>query len=331
MNGSAARERGFALPELVCALVIAAVVVAVLALAGDGWRRNGRIGRDLANLRTIYAGQMSYAADSADKLPTFSWQANVNYNTGWGDINVASSALDAAVHQMIYIVRTRGGRTAAETPVIANLLAHSNYSQLVLCDYLNLSVPNRLFVSAGDRNRLLWADDPRGYDQGLYTPNLGVGGINWRHPYTTSFVTNTYIYDLSASGSRIYPSSTSQYYVLANTVLGGQTTAAIVYPSQKVLLHDRFARFFGPRLPFCTNTEARLPFLFGDGAVAVRSANEANLGADPNTGMSYQLSYVPTAIEPPVGGANFAEVPMRFMWTRGRIGGRDFGGPEAPQ
>lgn len=321
----------FALPELAAAVVIGVVVAALAMVMADGSRRNGRIGHDTANLRTIYAGMQCYASDSAGVFPTLSWQPNVTYNTPWPELNTAASNVEATMHQMVYLARTLSGRSAEELVVTPNVLANANYGHLVLCQYMDFSIPNRLFVSAGDRNKLLWADDPQGYDQGLYSPNLGTGGINWRHPYAASFAQDSYLFDRSPFGSLMWAQSTDQYVVPANTVFGGAGVASMTYPSQKVLLHDKFARYYGPRLPYSAMPEARLPLLMGDGAVAVRSASESNYGWNPSNPqyVGYlTLTYSPNAIEPPIGGANTSVFIGRYLWTRLGIAGRDFGGPE---
>jgi hypothetical protein len=329
--GGSVGSRGAALPECLAVGAIALVVAALAMVMGEGSRRLGRIGHDTANLRTIYAGMQSYAKDNAGSYPTLTWQPNVTYNTPWPELNTAGSNTEATMHQMVYLARTLTGRPAGELVITPNVLANLNFGHLVLCDYLGLSIPNRLFVSAGDRNKLLWADDPHGYDQGLYTPNLGVGDVNWRHPYAASFAQDTYLFDRSPLNSLMWGQSTSNYVVPATTVFGAASEASVTYPSQKVLLHDRFARYYGPRLPYCAMPEARLPLLMGDGAVTVRSATESNLGWNPSTPQglaSLTLTYSPNAIEPPIGGANTAVVQGRYMWTRAGIGGRDFGGPE---
>jgi hypothetical protein len=189
-------------------------------------------------------------------------------------------------------------------------------------------------VSAEDRNRSLWANDPLGYDQGLYTPNLGTSvgpSINWRHPYSAGFRPPTSFFDGGPVGSRIEPAgNTGTYLIPGTSVLGPQLMTAVAFPSQKVLLSDSFARHVGPRTPFCTSNESRLPLLMADSSASVRAAAEGNPGCNPNTGQSIALQYTPTLIDPPAAGANAAFMIGRFLWTRQRIGGRDFGGPEVP-
>jgi hypothetical protein len=87
--------------------------------------------------------------------------------------------------------------------------------------------------------------------------------------------------------------------------------------------------------PYCTHEGARLPLLFVDGSVLVKSTAEANRGWIPNspTAGPSTFQYQPDIWEPAPVSGTVDWVEGRFRWTRGTttaggIAGRDFGGPE---
>jgi hypothetical protein len=236
---------------------------------------------------------------------------------------------------MAYIIRRNGAGQTFPTLASLNLFPYLANSHLVLAEYLGLHLPARLFVSAEDRNRGRWVEDPAGYDAGRYVPNLGVGGDNRRHPYGATFRIGACFIDGNPPGLRVAPTSSSTGTVLipGGSHFFGQPLTSILYPSQKVIAFDQFARHFGPRVMFSTFSEARQPLLSADGSASIRSAADANPGADPNNTASNPpevfMQYVPTAIDPPpIPGLSIA--PGRFMWTRRGLLGRDFGGPVVP-
>jgi hypothetical protein len=324
--------RGFTLVEAAAVVAVAGVLVALVFAAGHEQRRNARMGDDLAHLRQIGVGTGSYGADFADRMWTFSWRMGtapidptLPESAG---LTTAADDLQASRNQMTFLVRTRGGRVTFPSLGPISLFTYATYSHVVLADYLDRPLPAREFVSSADRDRLLWAQDPLGYDQGLYSPNLGTGGTNERHPYGTSLRLGTSFYDSNPVNQRIGPGPTTGTYLLAGgNGYFGQALSTISYPSQKVMLHDQFARHMGDRVAFCTHPEARLPMLFSDGSVAVRSAAESNAGANPNSGALVSMTYSPSAIDPPATGPNADLMLGKFEWTNGGLLGRDFGGP----
>jgi hypothetical protein len=244
-------------------------------------------------------------------------------------LNNATSDLQAATNQMVYLLRTVGGRP--QMPFMSTLVPHLGYSYLVLAAEEHLKLPARRLVSSENRNRLLWTNDPLGYDQGMYTPNLGTSvapSINWRHPYSSDFRMPTCFFDLSPVGTRIEPSTTGTFLTYTTAQLAQTLLSSVASPSHKFMAGDYIARHMGPRLPYCTSDEARLPMIMADGSVEVRRAAEANLGCNPNSGQQIWMTYAGSAIDPPPSGPNSVLMPGRFLWTRQRLSGRDFRGAE---
>jgi hypothetical protein len=332
------RRSGFAIHECGALVLILAVIACVLLITGADHRRLARLGDDIANLKTVAAASGQYTADNADLFWTFSWRrgpAPISPTDpyGAGLLNAADD-LQAAANQAIYIIRRRSGRPPETFAPITAWVPHIIYTHLVLADSLEQKIPWRPLISSADRERLKWASDPECFDTGCFLPcQPPPSPISRRWPYSSSFQVPTVFYDLSPIGTRINQQGLpySQYWVFSTgSILSGVQMSAVSFPSQKVLLHDQNARHFGSRQPYCTHPEARLPLLFVDGSVQVRSAADSNPGWNPNsptgvTSMTYNpgICWDPAPLNP--AGDN---VIGRFRYTRQGIAGRDFGGPE---
>ena len=327
----------FALPELVTLLVLAAVVAAILTLAAHDHRRAARLGEDAGKLRRIGGLTSQYANDNADQFWTFSWRKGQALSK-YADLNNATDDNQAAANQAVDFLK-RHGRDD-----IFNITAwhpHRTYSQFALQDSY-AGVADAVFISAGDRSRLLWSRDPKGFDAGLYSPvpsNPAPPQNNAkRWPYSGSFQLGAAFYDKAPPLSRASQSSTHAHWSVPMTaILGPHTLAEVAYPSHKVHVSDGHARHFATAQPFATHDQARLPLLFVDASVMVRAAAEANKGWHPNSPSSAGPSsfvYQPDVWEPPtVSGQPSEPVIGRYLWTRGTpelhgFVGRDFGGPE---
>jgi hypothetical protein len=323
-----ATGRAFTLVEAAAAAGVLAVVVALLLPVGERSRRMGQVGEDMSHLRAIAGLTGSYAADYQELVWSYSWQGGVAPQTQYPDLNIVpSSDVEAAQLQFTYLMRTVAGREGM--PIVQGLFVYSQNSHLVLAGYSGIELPSRMFTASGDHRRR-WADDPAGYEAGLYSPNLGVGGgANIRHPYGSSLSMGTCFYDRSTAGNRVAPQDTRILIVNSAGDLWPKPLTQVAHPSQKAFLHDRVARYFGPRVAWHTMLESKLPVLMCDGSARVRDfGRESNQGANPNTGASLFLGYNPTPIEPPVGGPNSQVSKAGPMWTRAALAGRDFGGPE---
>lgn len=327
---------GFTSPEMAAVAAVSILLCALLAALGGESRRQARLGEDLGKLRQIGTWTGHYASDSADKYWTLSWTKGAALSA-YPDLNAQAQASDteAASAQAVDILRRVAGRT--DIAPITSWIAPILYSHLALEDYLKSAMPDLTFVSAGDRNRLQWARDPFGFDQGLYQPNpCGATGPNAckRNPYASSFQLPTSFYDQSPVGSRVAISTTHNIYLTFGTsVYSGRLTANVAFPSQKVHVYDAASWHFG-RASHSAFPEMRTPLLFADGAVQVRAAADSNQGWQPNTPTSpiaLQYTYQPAAWEPPTlnGSPSQFVSAARFRFSRGFLDARDFGGPEA--
>jgi hypothetical protein len=320
-------RRAFSFPELAAVIVVVALALVIASIGADRSRALARCGEDLSHFRQIFAGTTSYAADSADLFWHFSWTSSPTPSL-YPDLRFPPDRIAAAKYQMVDIIRRRTGRTTFPSMSGSNLVVNVSYSQLVLLDYLDAPIPGRLFAAAGDA-RWNWANDPLGYDAGLYTPNLGIGGDNARHPYGGSFKPSFGFIESSPIGSRMepYPFSTASVSISTAVTLAGRPLSEVAFPSQKVMVQDLVSRYFG-RPCWYSDQASRMPVLMADGSASVRAWSEANPGASPNSpaGATPTQTYQPTAIEPPasIPAQNY---PVSTLWTRLMLQGRDFGGP----
>lgn len=323
----------FALIELAAVLAAILLLAAALLISTSDTRRLARLGEDTANLRRIGSLTGSYAADNADLFWTFSWKRNQSYQTLYPELNNAATDQIAANNQLAYLLRTTANRP--DMPVVPTLVPHFFYSHLVLATYAGLALPATSHISTADTYRLKWASDPACFDQGCFLPfQPSPDPAQKRNPYSSSFSTTLAFYDRSVVSNRISSAGIyNAYVVFSGTELGAFPLTAVRFPSQKVLLHDQNARHFGPRQPYCTHPEARLPLLMTEGSVAVRSAADANPGSEPNNPSSPaapSFSYLPSGRpwEPPSLLPSGDIVQGRFRYTRRGLEGWDFGRPE---
>ncbi len=327
-------SRGFALPECAAVIVVGAVLVALLMIGGERSRRLARLGEDIAKLKQLGAGTATYAADQADLFWSFSWKQG--HISQYPDLTAqaAQSDLAAAAAQAVEMLRRLAGRE--DIPPINGWVPHVLYSTLVLQEHLGTPFPTELTISSADTHRLKWARNPACFDQGCFLPCQPTPtSTAKRWPYSASFQLPPAFYDGSPVGSRVSQAGASNLYsVPPGVLLSGRPVSEVAFPSHKVLAHDEFARHFGTRVPLFALAEARMPLLFADGSVHLRTSADANPGWLPN--------------QPPIGtptmfasGSSICDpnplpveqVPGRFRWTRGTatqngLAGRDFGGPE---
>lgn len=324
----------FALLDLVTLLTLVAVVVMLLSVMGTRSRRLGQFGESMANLKFYAAGTQSYGADYAERFWSFSWRPNNVPADADADLSSAAVVSDtaAAGAQAVQILRRRAGRV--DIPAISNWIPHILYSHLILAEHLNAELPARFAVSPADRHRSLWANDPEGFDQGIYVPNPGdVGtGPAKRWPYSSSYELGPSFSGPDSGPNAITQSVQSNIYVTSGmpNSLGTRMISEVVFPSQKAMVWEQYSRYHAPRAVFFMYTDARCPILFADGSVRARVTSQGNRGWDPQspTRLFPMIVSHSTPAWESATNAFDGNVQGNYRWTRQGLRGCDFDGAE---
>jgi hypothetical protein len=332
--GSGGRP-AFALLDLLTLLALATIVVSLLSVMGTRSRRLGQLGESMANLKFYASGSQSYGADYADRFWSFSWRPNNVPADADPDLRASALGSDttAAAAQAIQILRRLANRP--DIQIVTNWIPHILYSHLVLAEHMNAELPARFAVSPGDRERLRWANDPAGFDRGIYTPNPGTGETAKRWPYSSSYELGPAFSGPDSGQNAITQSNQSNTYIVPSTpnVLGTRLLSEVVHPSQKAMVWEQYSRYHAPRAAFFMYSEARCPILFVDGSVRPRLTQQGNRGwnpAQPTATFPITMTHTTMAWE---SGASLPTTTVQgnYRYTRQGLRGRDFDGAEVTQ
>lgn len=339
MQNRCVRNRGgFTLIELLLVVAIIALLIGILLPALGSARKAARTGVCQSNLKQLGISTHTYAADFKEALFTFSWKKNQNLSN-YGDLNGATSDVDAAGNQMTDIVRRLGDRQPSEAIKFpaGTFFPYMRYSHLVLQDYLGTRIPDPTVACPEDQDQKRWGLDPRGYDQGKYTPNYGTGGINWRWPYRSNYWITAAAFDQNIVGQRARPADYGHLFVTAGPTVkyGGRTMSEISFPGQKVFMYEQYGRHGSQKFDYRTYfglDSARVVVQLFDNSVSLRNAKDGNRGnANPNipNGAANTTAYNATGADPDPAAPN-GSIPsyVRFQYTRGGLKGIDYGGKE---
>lgn len=326
--------RGMTLLEVVVGVAIAAFLAAMLAAATAESRRQAGLTQNLANLQRFAAGTTTYFADHGDRFWGFSWRAG-----HVGPFGAADTEMQAMADQAADIMNRRGG---AMLNRVMDWYPGPYYSHLTLLDHLDASITPEFVVAPEDDKRRRWQSNPSNIANLPLTdrPDSPAASLQ-RWGFSSSYELGPAFYEADA---RWYPSSTS----FADTVdqhgqahnrwhvpsrrIGGRFAHEVSFPSQKVMVFERYQRHFGPRELYFMFPDARVPLLFADGAAAVRHTYKANRGFRPNsprTPAPTLVNYEPELWEPPTpSGRPGLTVIGSYRWTRGGLKGSDYDGQD---
>jgi prepilin-type N-terminal cleavage/methylation domain-containing protein len=287
------RAPAFTLIELLVVIAIIALLVGILLPAVAEARKLARRTICEANLQQHGVALQSYSSDFQDRVAGFNWRNGVQYPApypGWQQLPIAGDDIQAAAYQAVAIIRRRADRE--DFPIITGWIPHILYTHLVMNDYLQQRLPERMVTCPEDRVRLRWAENPLTVYPTLLVPaeREPLGGINERWPYSSSYqaVPASFSPDQRLGNrmtvTQIMNGAHNLYQGLtaADGPLGDRRLADTSYPSNKVYLYEGFSRHMGRKHLFYTYREARCELLFFDGSVRARRTNDANLGFQPN-------------------------------------------------
>ena len=344
INGSSVRpRRGFALSELVAIVAVFMAAGALLVISGSRSGRLASLSESISNLKRFGEGHLSYAADYQDLLFSFSWRGNRIGPSTFPDLIAQAQAGGMSAHsaQAVDIIRRRANRPTF--PQIDGWIPTVSFTHLVLADYNAEALPAIWMNSPEDKNRLLWAADPLGFEVGMYVPAPATLSSRW--PYSSSYERAVFAstHDYFSPTQGVITQGQFHNYFQVVAAPGGTTESAladrrlseVTYPAHKALMWDSAQRHHGTRDQYFMYPDSRVPVLFGDGAVRVRASNNANRGVDPiNPRQTFSViaTYQPDGWEPPIQRAGFfsENLYVRYRYTRNGLGGRDFDADEVP-
>lgn len=338
------KDRAFSVIELAVVLALAAVACALLLPAMKQVRSYDRRTVCMQNMRVLGQGSALYETQYFNRIPTFSWRADIPMNPAPGSPvlgQVATQDIEATRLQMQDLIWRRMS-PHLDIGDQGNSMPHL-YSHLVILDYLNFPFLGQRHVCPEDPNLPRWQQEVQRFVLGFPepTPPVPIPSLG-RHPFMSSYTTLPATWAADGGPNAVYQATTHAYWYVPGGagVMNRRRVNEVTYPSQKVSMYDNHARHMGARWYFYAWTNARQPLLFFDGAVRERRTGDGNRGFNPSvpaapifTNISFSPSPPPNNWESPDlnGGwttQNYSGGYFRF--TRAGLRGRDFDGPEVP-
>lgn len=339
-------RKAFSILEVAVVIAMCVVICALLLPSLAQIRSYNRKTVCMQNLKVFGNGSAAYENQYAQRIPTFSWRADIPTNPAPGSPVLLDSQPVNDYYAALQQARDLIWRRMSPHWDIADQgswFPHILYSHLVLLDYLNFPMLGQRHVCPEDINIPRWQQQ---YQQFVTlnpppTPPVQYGSYG-REPFMSNYTMSAACWAADGGTNSVYQSSSHNYWVLPNApgVMNRRRVNEVVYPSQKVYMYDNHARHMGARWYFYAWVNARQPLLFFDGAVRERRTGDGNRGFNPSAPASLGwtiLNYSPTAPpnnweSPDLNGGWTAQNynGAYFRFTRAGLRGRDFDGPEVP-
>ncbi|MCB9845446.1 MAG: hypothetical protein H6811_05630 [Phycisphaeraceae bacterium] len=323
--------RGFTIIDLVVALAVAAMLgLGLVGLMADA-RRNAGLAQSIANLKRFGDGIRAHVLERDDAVPGYTWSATHGHSE-YADLEAQRlrGGLSSHAAQAVDMLRRLDGRE--DILPISSWLVQPEFVHLPLLEFLGEDMLASWTASPGDDALQRWREDP--YDTSVL-PCEENDCLRW--PYTSSYEMGPTWWAPEEGTDRMFRLTQAvdhrTYSIASQTQIVPRRYSTCVFPSEKVLMHERFSWYYGQRAAFFAYREARVPILFADGRVDVRAVGESNRGWKPSlpqTPSPTTFYYRPAPWEPPAleDQAVGDRVDGRIRWTRGGALGRDFDGPE---
>jgi len=341
-------RRAFTLAEFLIMVTVIVILIGILLPAiGHRGRHGGPNVYTLANLRSLNTGAANYAGDQDDQIFAYTWIDDGSYssianpNPPYPRMNPSGQAQN--------IIQRGTGRIKGHGKILKapSQLLYLRYSHQVLLDYLTDRQPEPIAASPFDKNLIGWQENPLGYLdaksdvpywQGMpkkagydMDPMWTETAVKQLWPFGSSYqvVPHAWVDD---ENPQYTPSADSPHHMVkgdSDELLGGRKMTEVKFPSQKVFMYEEFDRFSSKKGIYAAYPEAKINMAFFDGSVRQELVGDANSAFDEgNPDGVWEQRYVPLDTFPvPMGGlGELTKLDLRFRWTKGGLGGVDFGG-----
>lgn len=351
----------FSLIELLVAIVIIAILVALILPALHGTHTLARTAVCKSNLHQIGVAHHSYAADFGGIVGA------LHGKTEDKALSVSRQRLPGFDNQPFPFTRDCG--TQAKSIIVAN--AHptndladfappsgravptvvEQFSHLALVDYLSSNVLSPIGACPEDRARLFWQRSSIAVEKSPFAPQSKENSANaawFRYSSSYQLMPAAYLTDKKHPNLQeilLYGQSTQHAWYhdqgdWSTDKYSGEGFVVrrideIAFPALKVCVADSIDRHCSAKPRYFAMYEACQPLLFWDGSVSLRKTRDGNRGWDRAKMRSIAtstFSYVPDlGFEPPAVDAVRKWDAIKagyYKWTRGGLQGTDFGGGE---